>query len=52
MLKLEHIRKAFRSGRDIVLALAGIDLALDRGDFITVIGSNGAGKTTLLNIIA
>jgi putative tryptophan/tyrosine transport system ATP-binding protein len=52
MLKLKHIRKAFRSGQDIVLALGGVNLVLERGDFITVIGSNGAGKTTLLNIIA
>lgn len=52
MLKLQHIRKAFRSGQDIVLALGGVNLALEKGDFITVIGSNGAGKTTLLNIIA
>ncbi len=52
MLRLERIRKAFRSGQDIVVALGGIDLDLEKGDFLTVIGSNGAGKTTLLNIIA
>ncbi|MCD6136256.1 ATP-binding cassette domain-containing protein [Candidatus Bipolaricaulota bacterium] len=52
MLKLESIRKAFRSGQDIVLALGGIDLDMEKGDFVTVIGSNGAGKSTLLNVIA
>jgi len=52
MLRLESIRKAFRAGQDVVLALGGINLALDKGDFLTVIGSNGAGKTTLLNVIA
>jgi len=52
MLKLESIRKAFRSGQDVVLALGGIDLDMEKGDFVTVIGSNGAGKSTLLNVIA
>ena len=52
MLRLENVRKAFRSGQDIVLALGGVNLDLAKGDFLTVIGSNGAGKTTLLNIIA
>jgi len=52
MLRLEALRKVFRSGPDLVVALAGVDLHLERGDFLTVIGSNGAGKTTLLNLIA
>ena len=52
MLTLEGVRQVFRSGQDLVVALAGIDLVLDRGDFLTVIGSNGAGKTTLLHVIA
>lgn len=52
MLTLESIRKTFRSGQDLVVALGGVDLKLSKGDFLTVIGSNGAGKSTLLNIIA
>jgi putative ABC transport system ATP-binding protein len=52
MLRLERICKLFRSGPDLVTALAGIDITLEKGDFLTVIGSNGAGKTTLLNVIA
>lgn len=35
-----------------IKALCGIDLTVDPGDFITIIGSNGAGKSTLLNVIA
>jgi putative tryptophan/tyrosine transport system ATP-binding protein len=52
MLRLEALRRVFRSGPDLVVALSGIDLHLQRGDFLTVIGSNGAGKTTLLNLVA
>ena len=52
MLALEGITKVFSAGTDRVAAIQGIDLALDRKDFLTVIGSNGAGKSTLLNLIA
>ena len=52
MLALEGITKVFSAGTDRVAAIQGIDLALDRRDFLTVIGSNGAGKSTLLNLIA
>ena len=52
MLALEGITKVFCAGTDRVAAIQGIDLALDRRDFLTVIGSNGAGKSTLLNLIA
>ena len=51
MLDVVSVEKRFRSGADEVLALRGIDLRLDRGDFLTVIGSNGAGKSTLLHVI-
>lgn len=53
MLTLQGIHKTFFSGTvNEKTALAQIDLHLDEGDFVTVIGSNGAGKSTLLNITA
>ena len=52
MLELKGIRQVFRSGQDEVVALDRIDLHLDRGDFLSIIGSNGAGKSTLLGVIA
>lgn len=53
MLKLEHIRKTFNAGTiNQRVALHQIDLTLNDGDFVTVIGGNGAGKSTLLNAIA
>ncbi|MBB6454708.1 putative ABC transport system ATP-binding protein [Salirhabdus euzebyi] len=53
MLQLNQIEKVFYEGTpDEKRALRGIDLTLNEGDFVTVIGSNGAGKSTLLNIVA
>lgn len=53
MLTLSNVRKTFNKGTvNEKLALQGIDLHLDRGDFVTVIGGNGAGKSTMLNMIA
>ncbi len=53
MLKLFNISKTFNPGTITEKrALCDIDLEIDDGDFITVIGGNGAGKSTLLNLIA
>lgn len=53
MLTLTNITKTFGAGTvNEKTALAGIDLHLDRGDFVTVLGSNGAGKSTLFGAIA
>ena len=52
MLELKGVRKVFNPGTpDEKIAVAGIDLSLKKGEFLTIIGSNGAGKTTLLNLI-
>lgn len=53
MLELKEIHKVFNEGTpDEKLALDGISLTLNEGDFVTVIGSNGAGKSTLMNMIS
>ena len=53
MLKLSHVKKTFNPGTVTEKrALTGVDLTLNYGDFVTVIGGNGAGKSTLLNMIA
>jgi putative tryptophan/tyrosine transport system ATP-binding protein len=53
MITLENIEIIFNKGTPLEMrALRGIDLAIPKGQFLTVIGSNGAGKSTLLNILA
>ena len=53
MLKLTGIRKSFNTGTvNEKLALDGVDLTIQPGDFVSVIGGNGAGKSTLLNAVA
>ncbi len=53
MLRVKNVHKTFNIGSvNEKTALAGVDLHLPAGDFVTVIGGNGAGKSTLLNIIA
>lgn len=53
MLEITDLTKIFSPGTvNEKLALNGIDLTLEKGDFVTIIGSNGAGKSTLMNCIA
>ena len=53
MLKITGLHKTFNPGTvNAKTALAGLDLTLEDGDFVTVIGGNGAGKSTMLNAIA
>ena len=53
MLELKNVKKTFNIGTiNEKQALCGVDLKLNEGDFVTVIGGNGAGKSTLLNAIA
>ena len=53
MLKLENITLPFTAGTvDEKKALTNLSLHLEKGDFVTILGSNGAGKSTLFNTIA
>lgn len=52
MLKIENVYKTFNPGTiNEKKALQGVNLHLQAGDFVTVIGGNGAGKSTVLNMI-
>ena len=53
MLKIRDVYKTFNRGTvNEKVAINGLDLTLEDGDFVTVIGGNGAGKSTMLNLIA
>ena len=53
MLELKNLYKTFNAGTvNEKRAIDGLDLTLENGDFVTIIGGNGAGKSTTLNLIA
>ena len=51
MLKIENIRKTYRTGDLVQTALNGVSLNLRDNEFVAILGPSGSGKTTLLNII-
>ncbi len=51
ILKCEGVRKVYGSGAGQVVALDGIDLTVNKGEFVAVMGASGSGKSTLLHIL-
>jgi nitrate/nitrite transport system ATP-binding protein len=51
-LKLDHVDKSFRRGSATTEVLKDINLAIGKGEYVSIIGHSGCGKSTLLNIIA
>ena len=51
LIVVENLHKTYLLGTTAVAALRGIDITIDKGDFIDIMGPSGSGKTTLLNLI-
>ena len=51
MIQLESVDKVYRTSRIETLALSGVDINIEKGEFISVMGPSGCGKSTLLNMI-
>ena len=52
MIRLEHIHRYFQVGAQIVHALNDINMTIEKGEYVSVMGPSGSGKSTLLNVIA
>jgi lipoprotein-releasing system ATP-binding protein len=52
VLRIENLCKVFRSGKQEIKPLDGIDLSIERGEMIAIVGPSGTGKSTLLHLLA
>ncbi|MHB0877483.1 MAG: ATP-binding cassette domain-containing protein, partial [Anaerolineae bacterium] len=51
LIELRHVVKRFDVAGDSFTALRGVDLEIDGGEFVAVIGKSGSGKSTLINML-
>jgi putative ABC transport system ATP-binding protein len=51
MIEIKNLRKSYSMGKTKLEVLKGIDLTINEGEFVSIMGSSGSGKSTLLNVI-
>ena len=51
ILQCEKVTKTYKMGQTTVTALDGVDLAVEKGEFVAVVGASGSGKSTLLHML-
>ena len=52
IIRTEKLRKVYAVGKERVVALNDVDLAIEKGEFCCIVGQSGSGKSTLLNMLA
>lgn len=51
LIEISNVKKRYISGDDVVEALRGVDITIEAGEFITIMGQSGSGKSTLLSVL-
>ena len=51
LIEIKNVKKQYSSGDDVVEALRGVDISIEAGEFITIMGQSGSGKSTLLSVL-
>ncbi len=51
IIKLDNVEKHYLMGESIVRALDGVDVKINKGDFVVIIGPSGSGKSTMMNMV-
>ncbi len=51
IIKIENLKKVYQNGKLEVMALKGIDLAVEANEYVSIMGQSGSGKSTLMNIL-
>ena len=51
LIDMQDITKVYQMGETRVLALDGVSLSIDQGEYVAIVGTSGSGKSTLMNII-
>ena len=51
VIKIKDIRRDFQLGQEVVKVLKGIDLEIEKGEYVAFMGPSGSGKSTLMNLL-